>query len=71
MTNGNPSDIEPGRRLTSSEKEALARDNERMTRQAHEAASEQMRYGGPQRTALEIAAEGIKRKVENDEFSDY
>ena len=64
-------ELEPGKKLTDREKAALAKDNERMTKQAMEQARVQheadIRSG--KRPAVVEVAEGLKERLQNEDFS--
>lgn len=65
------SDIEPGRQLTDREKEALAADNEKQTRDAQQQAAEQTerdRKEGRVRPVVQEVAESIEKKLRGEEF---
>lgn len=62
----------PGEKLSEKDKTALEKDNRRETQQAHEMAARQREQdnregrGGP---VDRIVADGIKRKLEREEFN--
>lgn len=63
--------IEPGAKLTDREKRALAADNEKITRDAQQAAAEQQerdRAEGRNRPVVQDVAESIERKLKGEEF---
>lgn len=67
---GIPTDIEPGKQLTSREKEALAKDNERISRQAQQEAAHSRANAGPEEHPLDKLAKGIKAKIDNGEIQE-
>ena len=65
------SDIEPGKKLTSSERAALASDNARITSDAQQRAAEQSerdRQEGRVRPVVQEVAESLQRKLQGEEF---
>ena len=66
-----PPQIEPGAKLSDREKAALAADNEKISRDAQQAAAEQQerdRHEGHGRPVVQEVAESIERKLRGEEF---
>lgn len=64
--------LEPGKRLTSAEIKAISKDNEKASNEAKQQAYEQneadMRAGRV-KPVVNVVAEGLKKRLEEEDFS--